>query len=81
MPLRRRSDRARQRCIDIACANHVNDADIVKAQEHRHVAWQLPFNLRADNVDSGNLQIGIDLPDCILCRGIPETSGTAVGLH
>ena len=61
-------DRAGQRRIDVARANHVNDADVVKADEHRDVARQLSLDLRADHVNSRNLQIRIDLPDRLLRR-------------
>src|SRR6185503_17948816 len=49
-----------------ARADHMNDANVVEANEHRDVAWQLSLHLCTDHVDRRNLQVWINLPDCLL---------------
>src|SRR5262245_55372812 len=61
-----RDYRIRKRCIYVSPANHMLDFDVVEANSHRDVAWQLSFDLCTDNVDRGDLQIRINPPNRLL---------------
>ncbi len=74
-------DRGRKRRINVARADHVNDADVVEADKHRDVARQLSFYLRAGNTHRRNLQVRIHLPNGLLRRRNAGDRRNAVGLH
>src|SRR5215213_2424256 len=48
---RQRRNRRGERCVDIARANHVHDANVIEAGEHGYVPRQLSFYLRSHDED------------------------------
>src|SRR5258707_2043841 len=55
-------DSARQRRVDVARANHMQNTNRISSQRDGEVMRQLALDLSAYNIDRGNLQIWDDRP-------------------